>query len=257
MIRFATIPFLLILTTSCGSQDKSISTPKLDITESTQSPREMLSSTLSMKDSISAWEMGYCSPLNHANTALPLIIYLHGGIGTERSDKGAKAWEMMSFLTDSYPAILVSPSANRYVPWWSKTGVQRILLSIEEMKKRYKIDTTKIFLTGVSDGATALIALASIQNHPFAGFIGASGNPLFFDQTTHSKQLATTPIHLFIAGKDHLYPAKIVQSWCDSLKTDGVPITYTIKPQSVHGFDFKIEEKMRIISLLNTWKRNK
>lgn len=218
-------------------------------------PLAKTDSVITMSDQTSSWSLGFSSPTISKDKNYPLIIYLHGGIGTDRTDKGSKAWEMFSFILDSFPAVIASPSANRNVPWWSESGIERIFSSIDEMVTRFPIDQSKIFLTGVSDGATGMIAIASLPNHPFAGFLGSSAYPLLFGESLDKEKMKKAPIHLYICGKDRLYNADSVINWCKNANEAGIPISYTTKLNAEHGFDFKYEEKTMIISLFQKWVR--
>ncbi len=250
--------FSFLLLSSCKAQGESIQLPKtsnpLPVSQHKTAATDT-NSVIILDDAVSSWSLGFIAPKIPPNTRCPLIIYLHGGVGTDRTDKGSKAWEMFAFIEDSFPAIIASPSANRLAPWWSETGISRIYRSVEEMISRFPVDTTKIFLAGVSDGATGMVAISSFPNHPFAGFLGASGYPPMFGNSLSADQMKHTPIHLYISGKDRLYPSDSVFVWCKKAQTNGVPISYTVMPEAEHGFDFKFEEKSVIVSLFRQWKK--
>ena len=108
-------------------------------------------------------------------TSYPCVIYLHGGIGTDRNDKGVAAYKMLSMLNDSLQVFIASPSANRTTPWWSPAGLSRILQTLRYMALHYPVNPDKIFLAGVSDGATGCWAAANCIAGPFAGFFPTVG----------------------------------------------------------------------------------
>jgi hypothetical protein len=101
------------------------------------------------------YSVGYRTPhtFRHDST-YPCIIYLHGGTGTSLTNKGELAYEMLDMLTDSMKLFLVSPSANREALWWSAAGLSRILQTLRYMTLHFPINPDKVFLVGVSDGAT-------------------------------------------------------------------------------------------------------
>ncbi|MGM0444492.1 MAG: hypothetical protein ACQEQV_09915, partial [Fibrobacterota bacterium] len=125
-----------------------------------------------------SWCLGVHTPPNYSpEKKYPLIVYLHGGIQTQRSCKGDTAHTMMRFLYDSLPLFAASPSGNHRALWWEPEGIRRILYTVRRMRLAYPVDTSRIILCGVSDGGTAVFSLASLHNHPFSHFISVSGYP--------------------------------------------------------------------------------
>lgn len=188
---------------------------------------------------------------------LPLVIYLHGGIGTSRTDKGLSAYSMLSPLADSMPLYLASPSANRLAPWWSNAGLERILQSVRYMCLHYPIDAQRIFLVGVSDGATGCYAAANTIPAPFAGFIAISGFGGMLPQLgvpLAPSNLMQRPIYNVQAGLDRLYPLQIVNAFLDKLQEHGVSVERTVYPNEEHGFDYREREWPALLARLREWK---
>lgn len=189
----------------------------------------------------------------------PLIIYLHGGIGTTRTDKGKKAWNMFEFLQETENIFLASPSANRECPWWSSNGIERIMMSVRYMTLNYPIDPDKIFLAGVSDGGTACYAVANYTNSVFAGFFAISGLGAIlqnFGIKLYPQNLMQQNIYNINASNDRLYPITYVNQFIESLESQGVNIEYKVYPNELHGFEYKIKEKENLLNFIKRWKRN-
>jgi len=205
------------------------------------------------------YTLGIGLPHNfNRNRAYPLIVYLHGGIGTEISNKGERAWDMLGGLRDSIDVILASPSGNRFAPWWTPRGTARIVHAVRYVETMYDIDTDKIFLAGVSDGATGCYAVASTMggDGPFAGFFAISGYggmlpslgvPLSIDN------LKARPIYNIQGGKDQLYPIEAVNSFINYLRGEGVQITGKVYPDEGHGFDYREREYSELVKRIREW----
>jgi pimeloyl-ACP methyl ester carboxylesterase len=192
------------------------------------------------------------------DTAYPLIIYLHGGTGTELDTKGEVAWDMLSPLADTFTLFLASPSANRYAFWWSPEGLSRVLQTLRFMTLHYPVDRTKVFLAGVSDGAMGCYAAANSIAGPFAGFIAVSGYAGMLPQMgieLSPQNLMQRPIYNINAGQDRLYPIEIVNRFLDWLGNQGVNITRKVYPDELHGFDYKAKEMGTLADLIRTWSR--
>ncbi|MCU0610030.1 MAG: dienelactone hydrolase family protein [Chitinispirillaceae bacterium] len=202
--------------------------------------------------------VGYKTPDHISPARLPLVIYLHGGIGSERNDKGDSAFMMLIALADTFDLFLASPSANRYVPWWSPAGLGRILQTLRFMTLHYAIDPDRIFLAGVSDGATGCYAVANTIPGPFAGFFAVSGFGGMLPamgMPLHAANLKRRPIYNVNAGKDRIYPVEQVQQFVAFLQDQGVPVISKIYPDEMHGFDYREKETGTLADFIRTWSR--
>jgi len=222
------------------------------------SPDKDYSVTVSDSDG-TPYALGIGLPRNFdRNRAYPLLVYLHGGIGTNISDKGERAWEMLGGLRDSIDVILASPSGNRFAPWWSGRGMARIIHTVYYVKTMYSIDTNKIFLAGVSDGATGCYAAASsaMGAGTFAGYFAVSGYGGMLPQLGAQlsiDNLKRRPIYNINGGKDRLYPIEAVNAFIDYLRGEGVPVTNKVYPDEEHGFDYREREYSEFAGRIREW----
>jgi hypothetical protein len=185
------------------------------------------------------------------DTAYPLIIYLHG-------DKGDSAFLMLEALADTFSLFLASPSANRFAPWWSPAGLSRILQTLRYMTLHYPIDPGKVFLAGVSDGATGCYAAANTINTPFAGFIAVSGFGGMLPAAGMNlvpANLMLRPIYNVNAGRDHIYPIGLVKQFVADLRRQGVGIIENVYDNEEHGFDYRAREMGTLANFIRAWSR--
>jgi predicted esterase len=216
--------------------------------------------TVSLKDANGVFYSLGILPVNtySRDSLYPLVIYLHGGTGTELNTKGETAYLMLTPLADSISFFLASPSANRYAQWWLPAGRDRILQSIRYMTLNYPIDRQRIILSGVSDGATGCWAMANSRNEPFAGFVAISGFGGMLPQLGMQlslPKLTARPIYNINAGLDHLYPVSEVNRFIDWCKSQGVNVTCKIYPDEKHGFDYRDKEYGTLAEIIRTWKK--
>ena len=207
----------------------------------------------------SVYGLGYRTPASiRQDTTYPLIIYLHGGIGSERNDKGDSAFLMLESLADTFSLFLASPSANRYALWWSPVGLARILQTLRYMTLHYPINPDKVFLAGVSDGATGCYAAANTIAAPFAGFIAVSGFggmlPSLGMQLVPAN-LMQRPIYNINAGRDRIYPIDAVKQFIADLRAQGVGIIEKTYDEEEHGFDYRAKEMGTLAGYIRTWSR--
>lgn len=207
----------------------------------------------------SSYTLGWKTPASFRfDTLYPLVVYLHGGTGTTLTTKGELAYDMLSALADSVNLFLASPSANRDAPWWSAAGMQRILQTIRFMSLCYPIDPDKIFLAGVSDGATGCYLAANTLSDPFAGFIAVSGygGMLFsFGLKLYPQNLMQRPILNINAGQDRIYPFPQVMQFISWLEQNGVAVEHREYPEEKHGFDYREKEYGNLTKIIRLWSR--
>ncbi len=239
-----------------------LSGKKLDSLALVIQSRETRKGTCSLRlydQNKSEYTLGFATPENFIKDSVyPLIVYLHGGTNTTLNTKGEKAYKMFLFIADTIDIFIASPSADRTAPWWSKAGLNRILQTIRYMTLHFPIDPDRIFLAGVSDGATGCYAAANTINEPFAGFIAVSGFGGMLQNLgmqLYPSNLMQRPIYNINAGHDRLYPIKIVVEFLNQLEKNGVYVKRKIYPDEEHGFDYKIKETATLVNIINTWRR--
>ncbi|HUI90703.1 MAG TPA: prolyl oligopeptidase family serine peptidase [Chitinivibrionales bacterium] len=207
----------------------------------------------------SAYTLGWKTPAAiRRDTLYPLIVYLHGGTGTSKTTKGEIAYDMLSSLGDTFNLFLASPSANRETPWWSPGGMSRVLQTVRFMTLCYPVNPDKIFLAGVSDGATGCYLAANTVCAPFAGFIAVSGYGAMlysFGIKLHPQNLMQRPILNINAGNDRIYPFAEVMKFVAWLENNGVPVEHREYPEENHGFDYREKEYGNLARLIRTWTR--
>jgi hypothetical protein len=218
------------------------------------------SKTIELTDTFnSSYTLGWKTPATvRFDTLYPLIVYLHGGTGTEVSTKGGLAWDMLSSLGDSLNLFLASPSANRYAPWWSPAGMSRILQAIRFMTLCYPINPDKVFLAGVSDGATGCYCAANTICDPFAGFIAVSGYGgmlASLGMTIYPRNLMQRPILNINAGHDRIFPLQQVMQFLSWLEQNGVNVEHREYPDEEHGFDYRPKEYGNLVQIIRSWSR--
>ena len=205
------------------------------------------------------YTLGWKTPASiRPDTNYPLIVYLHGGTGTQLTTKGEKAYDMLSPLADSFKLFLASPSANRFTPWWSPQGIWRILQTLRFMTLRYPINPAKVFLAGVSDGATGCYAVANTACGPFAGFFAVSGFGGMLSQVSMDlipTNIMQRPIYNVNAGKDRIYAIAQVKMFLDWLIARGARIEHMEYPYEEHGFDYRDKEFGALAGYIRNWAK--
>jgi pimeloyl-ACP methyl ester carboxylesterase len=207
----------------------------------------------------SSYTVGWKTPASvRYDTLYPLIVYLHGGTGTALTTKGELAYDMLSSLADTFNLFLASPSANRDAPWWSPAGMSRVLQTVRLMTLCYPINPDKVFLAGVSDGATGIYCAANTICDPFAGFIAVSGYGgmlVSLGMNIYPQNIMQRPLLNINAGQDRIYPLSQVMQFLSWLEQNGVRVDHREYPDEKHGFDYRQKEYGNLATVIRTWSR--
>lgn len=168
--------------------------------------------------------------------AWPLVMALHGGSGNGRGF-------LWSWLRDarSHGAILVAPTAtgdassskstSNNKSTWALMGedtdspnLARILASVQA---RWNIDSTKLLLTGMSDGGTFCYVSGLDSASPFTHLapVSATFHPLMAE-VADAERLRGLPVYLVHGKLDWMFPVQVARQTRDLLSAAGADVTY-------------------------------
>jgi hypothetical protein len=140
------------------------------------------------------------------------------------------------------PQIYVFPTASADAAWWHVNQVDNILRVVDRLKRRYNIDETRIYLTGISDGGTGTYYMAMKDPTvwsaflPLNGSIKVLGNPAVrAEGEMFAGNLVNRPFYIVNGGRDPLYPVEHVATHVEAFKRLGVPLVF--RPQPAAGHD--------------------
>jgi phospholipase/carboxylesterase len=153
--------------------------------------------------------------------AWPVVVALHGGFGHGRDF----IWTWLREAR-SRRFILVAPTSQEMT--WSITGtdVDSPLLKniLDFIMSRWNVDIEKILLTGLSDGATYLLARALDEKTPFTAFAPVAGVLPPFD----FRHVRGRRIYWVHGSYDWMFPADRARQDCDLLSRAGADITLKV-----------------------------
>jgi predicted peptidase len=165
----------------------------------------------------------------------PLVIFLHGQ--GERGDnldlllrhgipRIVEEW-------DEFPGIVVSPQCPQRTFWVHKIEVLYAL--IQETIQTYRIDVSRIYLTGISMGGFGAWHLAAAYPNLFAAVVPICGGtePLAgFPERI--KVLKDVPLWVFHGALDKAVPIRFSQKLVDLLQAEHGNVRFTVYPEGSH-----------------------
>jgi dienelactone hydrolase len=173
-----------------------------------------------------------------------LRVQLHGGVGRPSPNPArnpAGAARPANRIAGE-PQIYLHPSGWAAAQWWDEEQVDNILRAVDVLKRRYNIDETQVYLTGISDGGTGVYYLALKEPNPWSSYLPLNGSLAVLrnpangaDGEMHGNNLAHAPVYVVNGEYDHLYPVAQVEPHVAWLTRMGVNVLF--RPQAGAGHD--------------------
>jgi predicted peptidase len=198
-------------------------------------------------------ELGLLSylPAGYGNDAVawPLLIYLHGydanGVGSEDDlrkltvpGEGISSLVAAGDWPNDRPFIVLMPQYS-YADAQHCELADEIRGVIDWAARRYRIDTGRVYLTGISCGAIGVLDyLASSHEQRVAAAVPIASAPIFAWQKAGCA-IAGTPMWFFHGALDEIVPVHVVEDVVLDLRacTDPRPaeVKLTIYPDANHN----------------------
>ena len=158
----------------------------------------------------------------------PLLLFLHGA--GERGDdlelvKVHGPPKMIAQGRD-FPFVVISPQCPKD-EWWSMDALHDLL---NEIVETYRIDTARIYVTGLSMGGYATWGLACTYPERFAAVIPICGG----GDPEKAPLMKEVPTWVFHGAKDEAVPLQQSQKMVDALKAVGSDVRFTVYPEGGH-----------------------
>lgn len=167
----------------------------------------------------------------------PLVLFLHGA-GERGSDLRKVAVHGPPKLVKGgkeFPFILVSPQCPTNQVWSDET----LLGLLDDVIKKFKVDTTRIYLTGLSMGGYGTWSLGVKHPERFAAIAPICGGGetinVLLSSRSKSAALKTLGVWAFHGAKDGVVKLEESQRMVAALKAAGVKeVELTVYPEAQH-----------------------
>jgi predicted esterase len=169
---------------------------------------------------------------------LTLRVQLHGGVGrpSPNAQPPGRAARGPNRIAGERQ-IYLHPSGWAAAQWWDEEQVDNILRSVDVLKRKYNIDETRIYLTGISDGGTGVYYIALKEPNPWSSYLPLNGSLAVLrnpgngaDGEMHGNNLVNAPLYVVNGENDQLYPVAQVEPHIAWLKRIGVNVLF--RPQA-------------------------
>ena len=198
-----------------------------------------------------------------ADKRWPLILFLHGA-----GERGSDVWKANlhgpgKFIArhPEFPFVVVSPVCPAGRVW----SVKILTALLDETVKKYRIDTNRLYLTGLSMGGFGAWDLALSDPARFAAVIpiagGGSDGAMILTRVgyatpEYAAALRSLPVWAFHGGKDPVVPLDEAERMIAALKSIGAAeVKLTVYPEAGHDSWAKTYDNPEIYDWLLQHKR--
>jgi len=153
--------------------------------------------------------------------ALPLLLFLHGSGERGEDVQVVKTHGPFKKLqADRIPMIIVAPQCPKG-EWWTPEVLSGLL---SEVEKKYSVDPSRVYLTGLSMGGYGAWSLAAYEPERFAAVAPICGG----GEPADARKLVGIPVWAFHGNKDTAVELTKGQAMIDGLKDAGGDPKFTI-----------------------------
>lgn len=172
-----------------------------------------------------------------------LRVQLHGGVGRPSPNAPAPGRQQMPVngrtpnRIEGEKQIYLHPSGWMAAQWWDEEQIDNILRAVDTLKRKYNIDETRIYITGISDGGTGVYYMALKDPNVWSSYLPLNGSLAVLrnpangaDGEMHGNNLVNVPLYVVNGENDRLYPVAQVEPHIAWLKRMGVNVVF--RPQA-------------------------
>lgn len=160
----------------------------------------------------------------------PLIMFLHGA-GERGDNLGLVKKHGPPKLIEqgrSFDFIIVSPQCPNGI-WWPEQ-IEVLINLLDEIESKYRVDTDRVYLTGLSMGGFGTWTLAERYPQRFAAIApicGGGGSYLAY-------RLKNVPVWAFHGAKDKVVPVEKSKEMVEAVNAAGGDAKMTVYPEADH-----------------------
>jgi predicted esterase len=175
----------------------------------------------------------------------PLRVQLHGGVGRpgpQAAQPGRPIAQHAPNRIPGEPQIYIYPSGWANQQWWDTAQVANIMRVVNDVKSRYNVDEARVYLTGISDGATGAYYIAMREPTLWSAILPLNGSIAVLrngangaDGDLYGNNLVNKPLYIVNGEEDQLYPVWQVEPHLNWFKSLGVTFMFRPQPGAGHN----------------------
>lgn len=174
-----------------------------------------------------------------SKTAYPLVIYLHGGSQRGEDLTKLKTYGLPYLVEkgNDYPFIIASPQCPDGKFWSTDNWFDPLYA---ELTSQYRVDTNRVYLTGISMGGYGTWQTAVAYPNKFAAIMPLCGG---CDDSTQICNLRNVPIWAFHGMADDVIPISETERLVRRLEQCNGQVTFSRLENKGHSIQYLFEDR--------------
>jgi len=162
----------------------------------------------------------------------PLILFLHGAGERGNDLKLVKIHGIPKIVEKQkdFPFIAVSPQCPGDKWWADPWLIEALNALLEEIVDTYRVDESRVYLTGLSMGGFGTWHLAMMFPEKFAAIAPICGGGMPW----MAFRIKDLPVWAFHGAKDEVVPLQRSEEMVEALKKVGGNVKFTVYPEAGH-----------------------
>jgi len=172
-----------------------------------------------------------------ATSPRPLVVMLHGAFGDERYYFGGLSDPaVIKGEAERRGLILVGTNGRGRFPRYDAAGKEDAFEVIKAVMRDYRIDTSRIYLTGHSTGAAGVWIIAAAKPDMFAAIAPVAGLPVTQSDAFASllEKIKMIPVLVAHGSRDGVVPPQSSKDAAAAAQKAGLKVTLVEAPDADH-----------------------
>ncbi|UCC81266.1 MAG: hypothetical protein JSW64_07900 [Candidatus Zixiibacteriota bacterium] len=169
----------------------------------------------------------------HPGAPTPMLVHLHGVVMRPKINPNPEEYigniALMAHA-DKLGWLVLFPFGQKGASWFDEVGMPNIMSLVRTAKVNFNIDDDRVYLSGLSDGASAAFLFAMTMPTDFAAFAALNGSMGAGsgegDFSTYAPNMANTHIYVTTANRDRYFPTAQMERTIAMAKKAGAKILY-------------------------------
>ena len=169
----------------------------------------------------------------------PVRVQLHGGVS--RPESAEATGPSRPIASRAKRRIYLHPRGHARAEWWHLNQYEHMVALLDWVKRTYNVDENRVYMTGISDGATGAYFYAMKLTTPFSAFLPLNGNMRVLATPStrangqmYAGNLVNKPLFIVNGGRDPLYPVAAVAPHVEMIEAAGAIVEFRPQPEAGH-----------------------
>jgi predicted peptidase len=163
----------------------------------------------------------------------PMLVHLHGVVMRPNINPNPDEYIGNAAImaeAEKMGWFVLFPFGQNEASWFDEVGMANIMSLVRTAKVNFNIDDDRVYLSGLSDGASAAFLFAMVMPTDFAAYAALNGTMSTSNDeggfSTYAPNMANTHIYVTTADRDRYFPTAQMERTIAMAEKAGAKILY-------------------------------